>query len=71
MSNEIRMMPDEDGFHWRGVRPEDEALVNEIMLAGVPGSPGGFNTKPHDGTLGGFCHEALKRGHERVIVSDE
>ena len=70
MSDTIRLMPGDDGVHWRGVGPEDEALVTEIMLAGVPGSPPEFNSKPHDGTLGGFCSEALKKGY-RVLVADD
>ena len=69
MPDTIRMMPHEDGVHWRGVGPEDEAIVTEIMAAGVPGSPAGYDTKPHSGTLGGFCYEALRKGW-RVLVAD-
>jgi len=69
MPDTIRMMPHEDGVHWRGVGPEDEAIVSEVMLAGVPGSPAGYDTMPHDGTLGGFCSEVLRKGH-RVLVAD-
>ena len=70
MRDTIRVMPAEDGVRWRGVEPEDDALVVEIMSAGFGGSPAGYDTHPHDGTLGGFCHEALKKGY-RVLVADE
>ena len=70
MPDTIRMMPHEDGVHWRGVTLEDEALVAEIMFKGVPGSPAGHDTMPHDGTLGGFCSEALRRGY-RVLVAED
>ena len=69
MLTTIRIVPDEDGVHWRGVGLEDEALVAEIMSAGVPGSPKGFDTRPHDGTLGGFCSMALRRDCQ-VLVTD-
>ena len=69
MPDTIRVMPHEDGVHWRGVGPEGEALVSELMLAGVAGSPAGYDTMPHDGTLGGFCSEAIKKGY-RVEVAD-
>lgn len=65
----IHIMPDEDGYHWRGVGEEDEAVVNRIMLNGVPGSPQGYDSRPLESVLGGFCYKALREGY-KVIVSE-
>ena len=70
MLHVIRVMPDDDGVHYRGVSSEDVEIVTAIMQRGVAGSPAGYNSQPHDGTLGGFCYEALKNGYQ-VLVTDD
>lgn len=64
---QIRLVPDSKGVYWKGATPGDSEAVAEIMEAGVPGSPAGYNTQPHDGTLGGFCHKATLLGYEVLI----